>query len=167
MRSSLVFFEYCCLVSTVIPVSYMVFYILNHIFSMRFSMHVACQSIRWFSKVFSTLHVNHMFVQFVFTSSCILCICAYLCVLLFAWRLAGFMFIRISVYALEQIMYVKCILWLLFWIILVILLNWLSRIFLYFCILTVTTRVDISTWLSAHCQVQNNKHNLDKSSVLQ
>ena len=100
-------FEACGVVSAVIPVTNVVFLIPSHFLFVVF-LCTLLVSHRYrnsvvFESFFFTLNKNHIFVQFVFTSFCILCLCAYPSVILFAGRLADFRFISVSVSALEQI----------------------------------------------------------------
>lgn len=107
----MVFFEVCGLVSAVIPVTDVFFFISSHFLVVVFSalcLSVTAPEIREISKIFLALNAQHIFAQLVFTSSCILWLYAYPNVTLFAGILAGFNFIRISVYALEQILFAKC-----------------------------------------------------------
>jgi hypothetical protein len=155
-----VFFEACGLVSAVIPVTDVVF-LFHHIFHLWISLHFPCQTplrnLGRFRNFFTLIKIIYICSICAYVVLHTLSLCLFKCYFI-CWETCGFNFIRISVYALEQTVYVKCILRLLFWIFLVIFLNLYIHIFLYSCILTVKKWVDISTWLSVHRQLQNNKH---------
>jgi hypothetical protein len=77
-----------------------------------------------------------------------------------AWGLSFYVF---QFMPLNSNCYAKCLLCLLLYILPARLLNWFFHIIFYFYILTINTRVGISTRLSVRRQAQDIKHDLNKS----